>query len=241
VMGKASKEIVDKAGRIAAHLLEADRADLAFAEGRFTVNGTDSSVDLYAIAGAAESGDRLPEDLHGPLQAACDEIIPVAAFPFGAHVCEVEVDPDTGLVEIVRYSAVDDVGRAVNPMILHGQTHGAIVQGVGQALWEHCSYDAETGQLLSGSMMDYAMPRADMLPSFATELGETPAPSNPLGVRAGGEGGTTPALGAVANAVVDALAPFGVTHTELPITSEKVWRAMHGATTHAARAPSPSS
>jgi carbon-monoxide dehydrogenase large subunit len=150
----------------------------------------------------------------------------VAAFPFGTHVCEVEVDPDTGLVEIVRYSAVDDVGRAVNPLILHGQTHGAIVQGVGQALWEHCSYDAETGQLLSGSMMDYAMPRADMLPSFATALGETPAPSNPLGVRAGGEGGTTPALGVVANAVVDALAPFGVTHIELPLTSEKVWRAM---------------
>ena len=157
-------------------------------------------------------------------------MIRVAAFPFGCHVCEVEVDPDTGLTEIVRYAAVDDVGRAVNPLILHGQTHGAIVQGVGQALWEQCSYDAETGQLLSGSMMDYAMPRADMLPSFATALGETPAPSNPLGVRAGGEGGTTPALGVVANAVVDALARFGVTHIELPLTSEKVWRAMHAAT-----------
>jgi carbon-monoxide dehydrogenase large subunit len=246
VMGKAAKEIGDKAGRIAAHLLETDRADLAFAEGRFTVKGTDRSVDLYAIAGAAEKGDGLPDDLRGPLQAACDETIPVAAFPFGAHVCEVEVDPDTGLTEIVRYAAVDDVGRAVNPLILHGQTHGAIVQGVGQALWEQCSYDAATGQLLSGSMMDYAMPRADMLPSFATELSETPAPSNPLGVRAGGEGGTTPALGVVANAVVDALAPFGVTHIELPITSEKVWRAMHDATMHdatkhPARAPSPPS
>jgi carbon-monoxide dehydrogenase large subunit len=190
------------------------------------VKGTDRSVELFAIAAAAETGDGLPEELRGPLQAACDEVVPVAAFPFGAHVCEVEVDPDTGFVEIVRYAAVDDVGRAVNPLILHGQTHGAIVQGVGQALWEHCSYDGETGQLLSGSMMDYAMPRADMLPSFATELSETPAPSNPLGVRAGGEGGTTPALGVVANAVVDALAGFGVTHIELPLTSEKVWRAM---------------
>jgi carbon-monoxide dehydrogenase large subunit len=228
VMGKASGEIINKAGRIAAHLLEADRADLAFAEGRFTVKGTDRVVDLFAIARAAENGNGLPTDLRGPLQAACDETIRVAAFPFGCHACEVEVDPDTGLVQIMRYSAVDDVGRAVNPLILHGQTHGAIVQGVGQALWEQCSYDPDTGQLLSGSMMDYAMPRADMLPSFATVLGETPAPSNPLGVRAGGEGGTTPALGVVANAVVDALAPFGVTHIELPITSEKVWRAMDG-------------
>jgi carbon-monoxide dehydrogenase large subunit len=241
VMGKASDQIIDKAGRIAAQLLEADRADLVFAEGRFTVKGTDRAVDLFAIARAAEAGDGLPADLRGPLQAACDEMIRVAAFPFGTHVCEVEVDPDTGLTEIVCYTAVDDVGRAVNPLILHGQTHGAIVQGVGQALWEHCSYDAETGQLLSGSMMDYAMPRADMLPSFTTALGETPAPSNPLGVRAGGEGGTTPALGVVANAVVDALAGYGVTHIELPLTSEKVWRAMHAATMHTARAPSPPS
>jgi aerobic carbon-monoxide dehydrogenase large subunit len=234
VMGKASEQIVDKAGRIAAQLLEADRVDLAFGEGHFRVKGTDRAIDLFAIARAAEDGDGLPDDLRGPLQAACDETIRVAAFPFGSHVCEVEVDPETGFVEIVRYTAVDDVGRAINPLILHGQTHGAIVQGVGQALWEHCHYDAETGQLLSGSMMDYAMPRADMLPSFATELGETTAPSNPLGVRAGGEGGTTPALGVVANAVVDALAQFGVTHIELPLTSEKVWRAMRDA-----RAPSP--
>jgi carbon-monoxide dehydrogenase large subunit len=121
---------------------------------------------------------------------------------------------------------VDDVGRAVNPLILRGQTHGGIVQGVGQALWEQCSYDPATGQLLSGSFMDYAMPRAQMLPSFTTELSQTPAPSNPLGVRAGGEGGTTPALAVVANAVVDALSGYGVTHVELPITAERVWRAI---------------
>ncbi|HKC83656.1 MAG TPA: molybdopterin cofactor-binding domain-containing protein [bacterium] len=142
-------------------------------------------------------------------------------------LCEVEVDPETGTTEIVRYTTVDDVGRAVNPLILHGQTHGAIVQGVGQALWEQCHYDAATGQLLSGSFMDYAMPRADMLPSFATEIGETPAPSNPLGVRAGGEGGTTPTLGVVVNAVVDALAGHGVTHLELPVTAERVWLALN--------------
>jgi len=133
-------------------------------------------------------------------------------LPYGCAVCEVEIEPDTGAVEIVHYSAVDDVGRAVNPMILHGQTHGAIAQGVGQALWEQVVVDAASGQVMTGSFMDYAMPRADVLPSFKTELMEVPSPSNPLGVRAGGEGGTTPALAAVVNAVVDALREFGVTH-----------------------------
>ena len=226
VMGKASEIVLDKARRIAAHLLEADSADIAFAEGIFTVKGTDRAVHLFETARACEKGAALPDDLRGPLQAECDEMIRISAFPFGCHVCEVEIDPDTGFVEIVRYAAVDDVGRAVNPLILHGQTHGAIVQGVGQALWEHLHYDPATGQLLSGSLMDYAMPRADMLPSFAAELSETPAPGNPLGVRAGGEGGTTPALGVVANAVVDALSAYGVTHLELPITAERVWRAI---------------
>ena len=229
VMGKAADAVLAKAGRIAAQLLEADHADIAFAEGRFTVKGTDRSLDLFAIAHEATQRVDLPDDLRGPLQAACDETIRMAAFPFGSHVCEVEVDPDTGSVEIARYTAVDDVGRAVNPLILHGQTHGAIAQGVGQALWEHCHYDATSGQLLSGSLMDYALPRADMLPRFTTQLGETPAPGNPLGVRAGGEGGTTPALGVVANAVVDALAGCGVTHIELPLTAERVWRAIRDA------------
>jgi carbon-monoxide dehydrogenase large subunit len=209
-------------------VLEADSADIAFAEGRFTVTGTDRSIGLFEVARAALGGN-LPDDLRGPLQAECDETMRIAAFPFGCHVCEVEIDPETGLTDIVRYAAVDDVGRAVNPLILHGQTHGAIVQGVGQALWEQCYYHVATGQLLSGSFMDYAMPRAQMLPSFTTELSQTPAPSNPLGVRAGGEGGTTPALAVVANAVVDALAGHGVTHVELPLTSERVWRAMREA------------
>jgi carbon-monoxide dehydrogenase large subunit len=165
--------------------------------------------------------------MRGPLTADCDETIRSLGFPFGAHVCEVEIDPDTGKTDIVRYTAVDDVGRAINPLILHGQTHGGIVQGVGQALWEHAHYDSTTGQLLAGSLQDYAMPRAERLPSFTTELSETLAPNNPLGVRAGGEGGTTPALAVVANAVIDALAVYGVTHIELPITPERVWRAIH--------------
>ena len=129
----------------------------------------------------------------------------------------------------MRYTAVDDVGRAVNPLILHGQAHGGIAQGVGQALWEQCCYDPASGQLLSGSFMDYAMPRADTLPSFATEIGETPSPRNPLGIRSGGEGGTTPALAVVVNAIVDALSEFGVTHIEMPATPERVWRAIRDA------------
>jgi carbon-monoxide dehydrogenase large subunit len=226
VMGKASQAVIDKAVRIAGHVMEADAADIAFAEGRFTVKGTDRSVGLFEVARAARERGDLPAELRGPLAADCDEVIPIAGFPFGSHVCEVEIDPDTGYVEIVRYTAVDDVGRAVNPLILHGQTHGGIVQGVGQALWEHSYYDPANGQLLAGSMMDYAMPRAPKLPSFDTEISETLAPGNPLGVRGGGEGGTTPALGVVVNAVVDALADYGVIHIEMPVTPEKVWRAI---------------
>ena len=226
VMGKASEAVIDKATKIAGHVLETDPADVAFAEGRFTVKGTDRSVSLFEVARAARERNDLPDDLRGPLAAESDEMIRGAGFPFGCAVCEVEIDPDTGKTEIVRYTAIDDVGRAVNPLILHGQSHGGIVQGVGQAMWEHSHYDPDSGQLLAGSMMDYAMPRAHMVPSFDVELSETLAPGNPLGVRGGGEGGTTPALGVVVNAVVDALADYGVTHIEMPVTPEKVWRAM---------------
>ena len=128
---------------------------------------------------------------------------------------------------IVRYAAVDDVGRAVNPMIVHGQVHGGITHGIGQALLEQCCYDPQSGQLLSGSLMDYAIAHADEVPIFATELSEVPSPTHPLGIRPAGEGGTTPALGAVVNAIVDALAEFGVTHIEMPATPERVWRAIH--------------
>ena len=226
VMGKASDEIIAKGTKIAAHMLEADAADIAFADGRFTVKGTDRSVGLFEVAAAARTRGDLPEDLRGPLGAESDQMIRIAAFPFGCHVCEVEVDPETGLIELARYTALDDVGRAVNPLILHGQTHGALVQGVGQALWEHCHYEPTSGQALAGSFMDYVLPRADMLPSFTTELSETLSPSHPYGIRAGGEGGTTPALAVVVNAVVDALKDYGVTHLEMPVTPERVWRAI---------------
>ncbi|HLB16730.1 MAG TPA: xanthine dehydrogenase family protein molybdopterin-binding subunit [Burkholderiales bacterium] len=214
VMARASDEIVEKGKQIAAGLLEAAAGDIEFARGRFTVKGTDRSVGLFEAAGAA------------PLAGAHDETTPLPSYPYGCAVCEVEIDPETGVVEIVRHSSVDDCGRAVNPLILHGQTHGGIAAGVGQALWENCHYDAETGQLLSASFMDYAMPRADQFPAFATEISEVPSTTHPLGMRGGGEGGTTPALAAVANAIVDALAHLGVEHIELPATPERVWRAI---------------
>ena len=208
VMARACDEIVAKGREAASERLEAAAADIEFARGRFTVKGTDRSISLYELA---------------PLAGAHDETTPLPSYPFGCAVCEVEIDPETGVVQVVRYTSVDDVGRAVNPLILHGQTHGGIAAGVGQALWERLVYEPESAQLLSASFMDYALPRADMLPWFTTELSEVPAASHPLGLRGGGEGGTTPALATVVNAVCDAL---GIEHLELPATSERVWRAM---------------
>ena len=228
-MGKATDEIVDRGRRIAACLMEAAEEDTAFADGRFEVSGTDRSVGLFDVARAAERGDGLPEALRGPLAGISDETVRVAAFPYGCHVCEVEVDPETGTVEILRYTGIDDVGRAINPMILHGQAHGSIAQGLGEAMMELSVYDPASGQALAASFMDYAMPRADDLPSFHTEISEVPTPDNPLGIRSGGEGGTTPSLAAYVNAVVDALAEFGVDHLEMPVRSESVWRAIRTA------------
>ena len=228
VMLNSSSQIIEKGLRIASHVLEAAVEDIAFIEGRFEVKGTDRAIGIFEAARAAlERGD-LPEELRGPLRGESDETVNLAAFPYGCHVCEVEVDPETGTTEIVRYSAVDDCGRAINPLIVHGQIHGGIVQGVGQALWEQVVYQRDSGQLLTGSFMDYAMPKADWLPFFDTELSEVPSPTHPLGMRPAGEGGTTPALGVVINAVVDALSEFGVTHIEMPATPERVWRAIHG-------------
>ena len=223
---QASGEIIERGRRIASHRLEAAEADIDFADGHFTVAGTDRSLGLFAVAAAAQDDSSLPEELRGPLAGIGEVTSQVASFPHGFHVCEVEIDPETGAVEIVRYTAVDDVGRAVNPLIIHGQTHGGIAQGAGQALFEQCVYNAESGQLLSGSFMDYAMPRAADLPFFATAISEVPSTTHPLGFRGGGEGGITPALGVIVNAIVDALADLGVTHLEMPVTPERVWRAI---------------
>jgi carbon-monoxide dehydrogenase large subunit len=232
VVGKATDAIIEKGRKIAGHLLETGETDLEFADGRYRVAGTDREVGLFDVAAAAATRTDLPEELKGPLAGICDEVIPVASFPYGTQICEVEVDSDTGAVEIVGFAAIDDVGRAVNPLILHGQTHGGIAQGAGQALLEEAHYDRASGQLLTASFMDYAMPRADDFPAFATELSEVPSPTNRLGVRSGGEGGTTPALAAVVNAIVDALADLGVTHVEMPATPERVWRAIEAARTN---------
>jgi carbon-monoxide dehydrogenase large subunit len=228
IMWKATNDIIAKGKRVAALLLQAKPEAITFAGGRFAVDGTDQSIGLFEIAGATFRRTDLPEELRGPLAAVCDEVTPDAAFPFGSHVCEVEIDPELGTLELVKYSAVDDVGRAVNPMIIDGQTHGGIVQGVGQALLEQCFYDSRTGQLLSGSFMDYAMPRAAYFPFFNTGISEVPMPGHPLGIRPAGEGGTTPALAVVVNAVVDALSEYGVRHVEMPATPERIWRAMRG-------------
>jgi carbon-monoxide dehydrogenase large subunit len=226
VIGNASDALIARAKRIAAHVLEAAEHDIEFSRGNFLVKGTDRSIGIFDVAREALGRDDLADELNGPLAAESDETVTVGGCPYGSHVCEVEVDLELGTVEIVGYAAVDDVGRAVNPRILHGQTHGAIAQGIGQALNEGCVYDRNSAQLLSGSFMDYAIPRARDLLSFATEISEVPARNNPLGVRAGGEGGTTPALAAVVNAIVDALKEFGVSHLEMPVTPERVWRVM---------------
>jgi aerobic carbon-monoxide dehydrogenase large subunit len=235
VIKKSSDDIIEKGTRIAEHLLESAAADIEFRDGRFAVKGTNHAVGLFEVARAAAERKDLPADLQGPLAAACDKTVAEASFPYGTHVCEVEVDAHTGAVRIVNYVAVDDVGRAVNPLIIHGQVHGGIAQGVGQALMEHAHYDAESGQLLAGSFMDYAMPRASDLLPYVTELSEIPSTTHPLGIRPAGEGGTVPALAVIINAIVDALSEFGVRHIEMPATPERVWRAIRQAQSNVQR------
>jgi len=234
VIWNSVKQIIEKGTRLAALMLDCEPSEIKFSDGRFVLDGTDRSVSLLEVAGAGMRLKDLPNELRGPLAAFSDETVNIAAFPYGCHVCEVEIDPELGTVEIVGYVAVDDVGRAVNPLIVDGQIHGGIAQGVGQALYEQCFYEPGTGQLLSGSFMDYAMPRADCFPFFTTVISEVPSPTHPLGMRPAGEGGTTPALGVVINAVVDALSEYGVRHVEMPATPERIWRAIREA-----RAPRP--
>jgi aerobic carbon-monoxide dehydrogenase large subunit len=227
---RATDEIVARGCRITACLLGSDEADITFADGTFRLMGSNRAVDLFEVASAAASDSDLPEELRGSLQASSDVDSRVSSFPYGCHVAEVEIDIDTGQIRLERYTAIDDVGCAVNPMIVEGQTHGGIAQGVGEALMEHCIYDS-TGQLLTASLMDYAMPRATDLPMFETAISEVPSTTHLLGLRGGGEGGITPALGVIANAIVDGLREFGVTHVDLPATPERIWRAIQQART----------
>ncbi|MEE8332922.1 MAG: xanthine dehydrogenase family protein molybdopterin-binding subunit [Alphaproteobacteria bacterium] len=223
---QTSDAIIARGADIAAHVLEADAGDIDFVGGAFRIRGTDRALGLFEAAQAARDDVTLPETLRGALAAVAEISSPLPTYPNGCHIAEVEIDPETGVVRIQRYTGIDDTGTVINPLIVDGQTHGGIVQGVGQALMEHCLHDRATGQVLAGSFMDYAMPRADDLPFFDLAFNEVPAPSTVLGVKGGGEGGTTAAPPAVVNAIVDALAAFGVSHIEMPVTAEKIWRAI---------------
>jgi len=225
---EASDGLIAMGRTMAARLLEAAAGDIEYDDGAFRVVGTDRAIGIFDVARAAAAG-RLPAELGTTLGAARMHENPAFAFANGCEVCEVEVDPETGAVQVLALAMVDDSGRSVNPMIVHGQMHGAVAQGIGQALTERCAYDPATGQLLSGSFLDYAIPRADELPSISVTSRDVPSPTNPLGAKGAGEGGTVGAPGAVIHAILDALAPLGVTHVDMPATPEAVWRAIQEA------------
>jgi aerobic carbon-monoxide dehydrogenase large subunit len=208
--------------------LEAAAADIEFRAGRFVISGTDRSVGIMELAERLHAGLELPPDLPQSLDVAHISNGPPSAFPNGCHIAEVEVDPDTGVVEVVRYTFVNDFGTVINPLLVDGQAHGGIVQGIGQALLEHTAYDEE-GQLLTGSYMDYAMPRAADAPLFVNAYHPVPATTNPLGAKGCGEAGCAGALPSVMNALVDALSAFGVCHIDMPATPERVWQVIRSA------------
>ena len=222
------EKIQDKAKRIAANLLEASPEDIVAENGQYFVQGAPAEAKTFQeVALAAYWYESLPEDTEPGLEAVSIFDPQNFTWPFGTHIAVVEVDGDTGEVELQKYVALDDVGNVINPMIVEGMVHGGVVQGVGQALTEEAVYD-ESGQLITGSMMDYAIPTANSVPSIITDRTTTPSPTNPLGVKGAGETGTIAASPAVMNAVIDALSPFGVTHMNMPAKPEKVWRAMQG-------------
>ena len=233
---KAIDKIVAKGKKIAAHLLEASEGDIEFADGKFTVAGTDRSKTFGEVALTAYVPHNYPLDKLEPGLNETAFYDPTNfTFPAGTHICEVEIDPDTGSVEIQRFTACDDFGNIINPMIVEGQVHGGLAQGIGQALLENCVYDPESGQLLSGSLMDYALPRADDLPSFEVATKVTPCTHNPIGAKGCGEAGAIGAPAALMNAVHDALASVGVTRIDMPASPHRVWQAIR-ASANVARA-----
>jgi carbon-monoxide dehydrogenase large subunit len=223
----ATEKIVAKARAIAAHNLKVDETDLKFEDGMFSTNKTNQTLTIKDIAKDSIDPNKLPKGMEPGLIATAVYTAPVANYPNGCHICELEIEQDTGKVEIVRYSVVDDVGTVLNPLLLHGQIHGGIAQGAGQVLMEDIHFDA-SGQLVTGSFMDYAMPHAHDFCAMAVESNPVPTKTNPLGVKGAGEAGCVGAMPAVANALVDALSEFGVRHIEMPATPERVWRAMQG-------------
>ena len=224
LFAKAAPELIANGKRVAARLLDTSANQVTFADGRFSAAPHNRSFDFLELA---KEASRLGAE--GELAVTTDNEMHDPVFPNGCAVCEVEVDPETGLVEIARYSVIDDVGRCINPLIVHGQTHGGVAQGVGEAMWEECVVDPASGQPLSGSFMDYGMPRSNSLPFFTTRIVEVLSPTNPFGIKAGGEGGCTPALAVVISAILDALAPLGVRDLAMPATPLKVWTAIQKA------------
>jgi carbon-monoxide dehydrogenase large subunit len=223
----AVRKIKDKAKALTGHLLEAAVEDIDYADGKFFVKGSPSrSKTIQDIALMANVAWNLPPGMEAGLEATTFYDPPNFTYPFGAHVAVVEVDKETGRVELKRYVAVDDCGPQINPVIVEGQVHGGVVQGLGQAFWEEAVYD-DRGQLLTGSLLDYAIPRADVLPDIEVLHTVTPSPHHPLGVKGVGEAGTIASTVAAYNAVMDALAPLGVESVRMPMTPERVWRAIH--------------
>ncbi|MCH8918856.1 MAG: xanthine dehydrogenase family protein molybdopterin-binding subunit [Proteobacteria bacterium] len=228
VMSMAAAELVKKGRAIAAVVFATATDQVKFSDGRFRAPDSNRALDFLELARAAAAFE-LPSDLSGGLAVVTDNEMHEQVFPNGCAVCEVEVDPLTGAAVITRYTAVDDVGRCINPLIVHGQTHGGIAQGVGQAMWEQCHIDPGSGQPLMGSFMDYGMPRSDNLPPLRSEIVEVLSPTNPLGIKAGGEGGTTPAPSVVIGAMVHALKGYGIENLDMPATPYSVWRAIRDA------------
>jgi aerobic carbon-monoxide dehydrogenase large subunit len=220
---RSAQSVIEKGLHWAAFVLEAAVEDIDFQNGKFVVSGTDRAIGLLDLAASKSSVSHWPEELADTLNTDLLIDTPPATFPNGCHICEVEIDPETGVVHLDRYTAVDDFGNRINPMIVEGQVHGGIVQGASQILLENIHYD-DQGQLLTGSFMDYAMPRADNMPPFSVADCPVPARTNPLGVKGCGEAGTTGALPCVMDAILDALEPFGVQDIDMPVTSEKIWR-----------------
>jgi carbon-monoxide dehydrogenase large subunit len=225
----AANKVIEKGRKLASHLLEAGEQDIEFAEGVFRVKGTDKSVPLKQVAMAAFTPTKWPKGFEGGLYENATFKAEKDTFPNGCHICEVEIDPETGEVQLERYAVVDDVGTVMNPVGLKGQIHGGVAQGVGQILSEQVVWDRESGQLLTASFLDYAMPRADTMCSLEIKSNPVPTKYNPLGAKGAGEAGTVGALPAVMNAVLDALAPLGVVDVAMPATAQNVWRALQHA------------
>ncbi|MDN3519321.1 xanthine dehydrogenase family protein molybdopterin-binding subunit [Aquisalimonas lutea] len=227
---KALDKVIDKGRKIAAHMLEAAEQDIEYDDGTYRVAGTDKEISMGEIAFSAYVPHNYPlEQLEPGLDENAFYDPTNFTYPAGSHICEVEVDPDTGKVEVVNFTAVDDFGNVINPMIVEGQVHGGLAQGIGQALLEQCIYDPDSGQLVTGTYMDYIMPRADDLPSFRVGTQNTPCTHNPLGVKGCGEAGTIGSPPAVIDAIIDALSPLGVRHLDMPATPVRVWQAIQDA------------